>query len=148
MEMCQDCLRDAPYSRPHLIKDCLIRSVAFCTHCCKSGHFSVDCSYHIKELKGEKVDSHSMPIVRTEHRLPKETKAIRAFCTTHSLSVLQDMNKNVKAIEKFCKENKMPFTWVEIPADAGEVKVKKSMKKAGNATKHTTSKKEVESEGI
>jgi hypothetical protein len=150
MDMCQDCLRDAPYSRPHKIQDCLTKASAFCTHCCKSGHFSVDCQFHCNALEtSEKVDSPRMAMQQTPHRIPKETRAIRAFCTINSLSVLQDMKKNVKTIEKFCAENKVRFTWVEIPAEVGEVaKPKtKSRKKVGDAKKNATTKEKGE-EGV
>jgi len=97
----------------------------------------------------EKVDSPRMAILQTPHRIPKETRAIRAFCTINSLSVLQDIKKNVKTIEKFCAEKKVRFTWVEIPAEVGEVaKPKtKSRKKVGDATKDKALKKKGE-EGV
>lgn len=109
-----------PFVVSHLQKDCVLQKASFCSYCGTGGHFTINCKYHktqSTEDRTEKIPSVSSIKPRPGIRITKDVKSVRAFLHFHKLSVAQDLTKNVKAVETFCKKQSLQVHWVEIPKE-------------------------------
>ncbi len=58
---------------------------------------------------------------KTNVRLQKDLKSIRGFLYFNKLSITQDLQKNVRMVEKHCKEKGIDVEWMEIPQESEDL---------------------------
>jgi len=103
-------------SGSHSTEECLLKKTAYCSYCCKKGHFTVKCKYHVilgDSVKCMKSTPSSIP--KEALVITREDKAIRAFLLFHKLSACLKMENNIRNLKKYCKETGQRLVWVEIP---------------------------------